>query len=70
MIFHKTQYGLFSGRFIADRDGFVGTTVEDVLKLNWTETLTRDMALDFALLNMEALTAAMEELSRWREASR
>ena len=70
MIFHKTQYGMFAKGFIADRDGKVATTVEEVLTLNWNEDLTREMALDFAMLNMEALTAAIEKLSQWREASR
>ena len=70
MIFHKTQYGMFSKAFPADLDGFVGTTVEDVLKLNWPQTLTREMALDIALASTFLQTAAIEELSRWREASR
>ena len=70
MIIHKTQYGAFGGKFISDLNGQVGTTVEDVLTLNWPETVDREMALDIALLNMEALADAVEELSRWREASR
>ena len=70
MIFHKTQYGMFGKAFIDDLNGQVGTTVEEVLRLNWTESLTREMALDIAMLNMEALTAAIEKLSQWREASR
>jgi hypothetical protein len=70
MIFHKTQYGMFGNGFAADLNGQVGTTVEDVMKLNWPETLTREMALDIAMLNMLALTAAVEKLSAWREASR
>lgn len=61
---------MFAGHFIADRDGQVGTTVEEVLTLNWNEDLTREMALDFAMLNMEALTGAIEKLSAWREGAR
>ena len=70
MIFHKSNYGMFAGRFIADRNGQVGTTVEEVLTLNWNEDLTREMALDFAVLNTEALADADTRLAEWREGAR
>ena len=70
MVFHKSNYGMFAGRFIADRNGQVGTTVEEVLTLNWSKDLTREMALDFAVLNTEALADADTRLAEWREGAR
>lgn len=66
MIFHKTQYGMFSKGFAADLNGQVGTTVEDVLKLKWPEELTREMALAIALANTLLQTAAIADLDAWR----
>jgi hypothetical protein len=67
MIFHKSQYGMFATGFAADLRGFVGTTVEDVLKLEWPETPTRDQALDIALGNTLVQTAAIARIEAWRE---
>ena len=66
MIFHKSQYGMFGKHFAADLRGFVGTTVEDVLKLEWPETPTRDQALDIALGNTLAQTDAIASVEEWR----
>jgi hypothetical protein len=67
MIFHKSQYGMFAGGFDADLRGFVGTTAEDVLTLDWPETPTREQALDIALGNTFVQTAAIARIEAWRE---
>jgi hypothetical protein len=68
MIFHKSRYGMFASGFVPDLDGFVGTTVADVLTLNWPEAPTREQALDIALANTFAQTEALANVEAWRVA--
>jgi len=67
MIFHASQYGMFGKHFTADFYGFVGTTTEDVLRLEWLETPTQDQAIEIACKNVLAQTDAIASVEAWRE---
>lgn len=66
MIFHKSNYGMFGKAFIADLNGQVGTSSEDVMKLNWPEQMTRDEIDDIAEANRILLDMAENGLTAWR----
>jgi hypothetical protein len=68
MIFHRSTYGWFSGGFLTDLDGFVGTTVADVLTLDWPEPPTPEQAAEIATANARAQTQAAADLAAWRVA--
>lgn len=67
MIFHKSDYGSFGKGFMADLDGFVGMTVEEVLSLKWLQTPTQEQAVAIGLINTLVVTEANLALREWRE---
>lgn len=67
MSFHRTQYGMFGNAFIADLSGQVGTTVEEVMGLNWPDRITQEQAEDIAATNGSTLAAAIDALNLWRQ---
>jgi len=69
MKYHKSNFGSFSGGLQADIDGYVYTTIAELLSGNWDSAggpMTRDMARDIARENREAVKAAERDIAEWQ----
>lgn len=70
MSYHKTNFGSFSGHVQADIDGYVHTSIKDVMAGNWDEMggrMTREQAAEIAAANRKATQEAEADLAEWRQ---
>jgi len=69
MTYHKSNLGSFGGDVRADMDGYVHTSIVEVMAGHWDlagERMTRDMAREIARENREATRSAERCIAEWR----
>lgn len=65
--FHRSNYGQFGGRFMADLDGFVALQADEVMTQSWPHSMTFEQAEEIAEHNRSAKEYADDRLAVWRE---
>ena len=66
MTFHKSNFGLFSDVFVADNNGQVATSIREVLRCDWGETVLAAQAAEIARINRRGLRIARARLAEVR----
>jgi len=68
--YHETNLGAYSGSVISDMDGYVHTSIREVLAGTWDAMggrMTRDRAAEIAAHNRRATKEANEAIREWRQ---
>ena len=71
MTFHESNFGSFAGNLQSDMDGYVHTSIKDVMAGNWDSAgdgMTRELASRIARENREEINSAERSIAEWQSA--